>query len=65
MRTLHQVQRRSGNSIWDVLGADGMRHIVPELHGLVNRLMMAFACQPKIFLVALIRRKRMYDIVHA
>ena len=39
--TLHHVQRRSGNSVWGMLGADDMRHIVPELHDLVNQLMTA------------------------
>ncbi|MDI3464811.1 MAG: hypothetical protein OJF50_003632 [Nitrospira sp.] len=41
MRTLHQVQRRSGNSVRSMLETDDMRHIVPELHDLVNRLMAA------------------------
>ncbi len=54
MRTLHQVQRRSGNSIRDVLEADGMRHIVPELRDLVNQLVMTLSrSKAEIFLTVL------------
>jgi hypothetical protein len=64
--TLHHVQRRSGNSVRGMLGADDMRHIVPELHGLVNRLLTACPLSTgKIFLTALTRNKRIYGIVHA
>lgn len=66
MRTLHQVQRRSGNSIRDMLEADGMRHIVPELRDLVNQLVMTSPfSKAEIFLAALIHSKRIYGIVHA
>jgi hypothetical protein len=49
-----------------MLGMDGMRHIVPELPDLVNRLMKTFPLlKAEIFFTVLIRGKKIYGIVHA